>query len=170
MSHVAFVAHGLGQQPVIGAFFNRLIVRRKPLAAEIFHERHGLEHSGPHLGQKDLIPAKPVVVHYSEDEFAPAVIFRQPLTAIPIRAVRQISVFRLKFGIPADKIPHLLFTAHPQKGRPHHGAVANPRTRVATRPGVQGRAIAVDQDMGGACFEGADYVLGRLRQPNDCSI
>src|SRR5438876_7158887 len=147
MSQVAFVADRLGQQPVAGPSLRRLELGRETLAAQRLDPVDGPCDGGPHLGQERAVPGEAEVLHDGVDELALAVVFREPVGAVPVDAAGDGAVGSLMAGVPADVVPYLPGAAHAHQGRRHGRAVPDPRSRVAARTRLEGGSVAIDQDV-----------------------
>ena len=86
------------------------------------------------------------------------VVLHQPVDSITVHHAGHKAVIALEWRIPFEENAQRRWQAGLGKGRPHDHAIADPRTGVAPRPGLDGRAVAIDQDVRGS---GAETIDGR---------
>ena len=88
-------------------------------------------------------------------------MFDQPVDSLGIDAARHEAVVALVRRVPANEFANLLRMAHAQERSAHHGAVADPRPRIATRSRLQRRTCTRDQYVRRCRERGMD----RIRHP-----
>src|SRR5262245_61695946 len=95
-----------------------------------------------------MIAGEAEVLHDGIDELTLAVVFREPVGAGTVDAARDGPVRGLIAPVPANVVPDLLGAAGAQQGRRHGRAIPDPRAGVTARTRLQGRPVAIDQDVG----------------------
>ncbi len=128
-------------------------------------QRHGLAHGRPHFFEKAPIAGEAEDLRDREDEFAVAVVLDQRIRTRAVDDAGHEAVVFLVAGVPADEVARLLRAAGAQQRGRHDRAVADPATRVATRPRLQGRTVAIEEDVRHRGPEGVGEALPALRKP-----
>jgi hypothetical protein len=100
------------------------------------------------LPQHLLVAGVTVNTVDQEQEFASAVVLRHGIRAAAIDAARHLAVRELVLRVPQQEFLRVLLVTEPQQHFGSHRAVADPRTLVRPRSGLDGRTVAVDQHVG----------------------
>ena len=163
MRQVALVAGRLGQQAEESGLPDFPVFAGRPLRAEQQQILRGFADTRPH-GFEKFLPAT-VADNFADtpEELAVAVVLHQRIHAVAVDHARDRAVRALELRIPAEEFAqHLGAVRFGQRGA-HDHAVPDPRAGVAPRPRLDGRTVAVNQNMAGRGAEACKRLGGTGR-------
>ena len=160
MSEVTFVTRGFGKQPETILLLAGLIGLRHsfcPQGDEVIRRFADGWHQ-----RVEKLPVAALTEHLADspNELAVAVMFHQPIDSIAIHHARNEAVVALELRIPDHKLAQRLRQSGLRKSGTHDHAIAHPGSGVAPRTRLDGRAIAVDQNVPS---RRAEAIKGRSR-------
>ena len=147
MREVALVAHRLGENAAARLQLRAIVVGPEAGRAQRLEVVDGAPDRRPHLGEERAVGAEAEALHHREDQLAVAVVLGAPVGAVATDAARHVAVGTLPAGVPAHEHARLRVAAEAQQRGDHRRAVADPGARVPTRTRLQGRAVALHEDV-----------------------